>query len=267
MAGVYISTLLLLSLGMSYVLAYSYPSYVVMVTIRCNRQTDRCLGAVVAGDHVVTAARCFNKCTNPIVRVFTGLGRSSRNRVTLGDRMRQAEVTIHPDYNSSSNLNDIALIKVNCLSSNIVKLQTVDRCSLFNSATEYSFVDLLNQRTLLEYNVTRARKRDCTREHAGNFSASQMLCFKKSQCSDNAVGLAIRDNILFGLSTFGLRCPLDGEQAYENFASLDVCRYSRWIHSQVSIEGSKSSDTYNVHSTCVIYVLAYVWVLTEYILL
>ena len=96
----------------------------------------------MADDHVVTAARCFNKCSNPMVRVFTGLGRSSRNRVTLDDRMRQTEVTIHPDYNSSINVNDIALIKVDCLSNNTIKLQPVGRCSLFNSATEYSFYDL-----------------------------------------------------------------------------------------------------------------------------
>ena len=193
----------------------------------------------MADDHIVTAARCFNKCSNPIVRVFTGLGRSSRNRVTLGERMRRTEVTIHPDYNSSLNINDIALIKVDCLSNNTAKLQLVDHCSLFNSATEYNFYDLLNQETLLEYNVTRAHKRDCTREHAGNFSASQMLCFKKSRCSDNAVGLAIRSNMLFGLSVFGLKCLSNGEQAYENFVSLDVCQYSKWMQNQISKEGSK----------------------------
>ena len=242
MGGVYTSTLFLLSLATSYTAAYFYPSYVVLVTIKCNEQTDRCLGAVVADDHILTAARCFNKCSNPMVKVFTGLGRSSRGKVTHGDRIKGTEVTIHPDYNSSLNLNDIALIKVDCLSNNTVKLQAPDRCSLFNNATEYSFYDLLNQRSLLVHNVTRAPKRDCTREHVGNFSASRMLCFKISQCSDNAVGLAIRGNMLFGLSTFGLRCPSDGEQAYENFVSLDVCQYSKWIRQQISKEGSRLSS-------------------------
>ena len=96
--------------------------------------------------------------------------------------MRRTEVTIHPDYNSSINVNDIAL--------------------------SASFYDLFKQRTLVEYNVTRAHKRDCIREHKGNFSASHMLCFKKSQCSDNAVGLIFRNNML---STFGLKCLSDGE--------------------------------------------------------
>ena len=237
MAGLHISTLLLLSLATSYAVAFSYSSYIALVTVRCNGQTDRCLGAVVADDHVVTAARCFNKCSRPTVRVYTRLGRSSRNRLTLGERMRRTEVTIHPEYNSSSNLHDIALIKIDCLSSNIVKLQPVDRCSLFNSATDYGFCDLLNRRTLVEYNVTRARKRACTREYAGAFTASQMLCFRKSQCSDNAVGLAVRDNRLFGLSSLGLECPSDGEQPNQNFVSLDVCQYSEWIQDQISKEG------------------------------
>ena len=238
MVGLHISTLLLLSLATSYAVAYSYSSYIALVTIRCNGQTDRCLGAVVGDDHVVTAARCFNKCSRPTVRVYIGLGRSSRNRLTLGDRMRRTEVTIHPDYNSSSNLHDIALIKIDCLSSSITKLQPVDSCSLFGSATDYGFCDLLNRRTLLEYNVTRARDRACTREYTGAFTSSRMLCFKKSQCSDNAVGLAVRDNRLFGLSTFGLECPSDGEEANNNFASLDICRYSKWIQDQISKEGT-----------------------------
>ena len=238
MAGFHISTLLLLSLATSYALAFSYSSYIALVTVRCNGQTDRCLGAVVADNHVVTAARCFNKCSNPTVRVYTRLGRSSRNRLTLGDRMRRTEVTVHPEYNSSSNLHDIALIKIDCLSSNIVKLQPVDRCSLFNSATEYGFCDLSNGRTLMEYNVTRTRKRSCTREYTGVFSTSRMLCFRKPQCSDNAVGLTVRDNRLFGLSLFGLECPSDGEEPHDNFASLDICRYYKWIQDQISKEGT-----------------------------
>ena len=234
-----ISTLLVLSLVMSYSMAITYPSWLVLVTVKCDGSTYRCLGAVVADDHVVTAGRCFNRCPmdSATIRVYTGLSRSPRGVLVLGDKMRRAEVTIHPDYDASSNLNDIAIIKVDCLSSDITRLQPVDGCSLFNDATEYSFYDLLDRKTLVEYNVTRSRKKDCNREHAGSFTGSQMVCFKKSKCSDNAVGLAVRDNKLFALSTFGLGCPADGEQSHENFASLDVCKYSSWIKSQVSKGG------------------------------
>lgn len=235
-----ISILLLLSLVTSYAMAFSYSSWLVLVTVKCDKKTDRCLGAVVADDYVVTAARCFNRCskTDSTIRVYTELSRSSKNTVTLGDKMKRTEVTIHPNYTSSSHLNDIALIKIDCLSSNIVRLQPVDSCSLFNDANEYTFCDLSKRKTLLEYNVTRSRKKACTKEYSGNFMASEMLCFKKSQCSDNTVGLAVRENKLFALSSFGLECQSDGEKTYASFASLDVCMYSSWIQSEISKEGN-----------------------------
>lgn len=241
MARLHISPLLLLSLAALCGFAFSYPSWLVLVTVKCSRRTDRCLGAVVADDHIVTAARCFNKCAmnsaSTTVRVYTGLGKSDRNTLTLGKRMKRTQVTIHQSYNSSLNLNDIALVKTDCLSSSTIRLQPVDSCSLFNSATDYSFCDLLNRKTLVEYNVTRSHKKTCSKEHKGAWTSSRMVCFKKSQCSDNTVGLAVRGNQLFALSSFGLECPSDGKQPFKSFASLDICRYSKWIKNQISKEG------------------------------
>ena len=241
MAGFNICTLLLLSLTISYAVAFSYSSWLVLVTIKCDGNTDRCLGAVVADDHVVTAARCFKRCTTmdtAIIKVHTGLGRSDKNTLTLGKRMKRTEVTLHPGYDPSSNLDDIALIKIDCLPSNIARLQPVDNCSLVNEGTEYGFCDLFKRKTMIEYNATMTRKRNCNNEHSGSFKPSEMVCFKKSQCSDNTVGLAVRDNKLFGISLFGLECPSKEENSSETFASLNICKYSSWIQEQISKEGS-----------------------------
>jgi len=239
MTGLHISSLLLLSLVTSYVLASSYPSWLVMVTIKCKKQTDRCLGAAVANNQVVTAARCFNKCSvdSAKITVYTGLSKSPRGTLALGEKMRRTEVTVHPEYDSSTRLHDIALIKTNCLPTNTAKLYPVDDCSSFTDATEYNFCDLSNQKTLVEYNVTRSRTRACTKEHKGTFLKSHMLCFRKSQCSDNTVGLAVRNNKLFALSTFGLDCETTETKAYKTFGSLDLCKYSSWIKKQISKGG------------------------------
>lgn len=241
MARLDISTLLFLSLTISYVVASSYPTWLVLVTVKCNKKVDRCLGALVADNEVVTAARCFDRCAKitPTVRVYTGLGKSSSGTLKLGKKTKKTKVIIHPDYNSSTKAHDVAVIKTGCLSSNMTKLQPVNDCSLFSKSKKYSFCDLFNRKTLVEYEVARFPKKHCLREHKGIIRPPQTLCFKKSRCSDNSVGLTVKDNKLFALSRFGLECPSDGgQEPYKTFASLNICHYSSWIQKQTASGGN-----------------------------
>ena len=233
-------TTLLLSVALSYTgTVATYPSWMVMVRIGCDGTTDRCLGAYVADGWVVTAARCFDRCSvdGASTRVNINLELSRRNRLTFGERLRTPEVLVHPHYDPSNEAkeHDIALIKTSCPSESISKLRVVESCSEKNGMNDFKQHDLSEDgQSILEYPLKRVNKNQCRKEHDGKFSRSQMLCFSKSQCSDNSVGLAINNNTLFGLSTFGLECAAEEESDFETFGSLDMCRYSSWVNEQIS---------------------------------
>ena len=233
-------TILLLSVVLSYTgTAAIYPSWMVMVRIGCDGTTERCLGAYVADGLIVTAARCFDRCSadDASTRININLELSSRNRLTFGERLRSPEVLVHPEYDPSSVVreHDIALIKTSCPPESISKLRVVESCSERNGMNEFTQYDLSDGgQSILEYQIRRVNKNQCRNEHSGKFSRSQMFCFSKSNCSDNTVGLEINNNTLFALSTFGLECTAEEENDFETFCSLDMCRYSRWINEQIS---------------------------------
>jgi len=233
-------TTLLLTAALSYTCTVaSYPSWMVMVRIGCDGTTERCLGAYVAGGWIVTAARCFDRCSvdGASTRVNINLESSSRNRLTFGERLKSPEVLVHPEYDPSSKAkeHDIALIKTNCPSESISMLRVVESCSERNAMNDFTQYDLSDDgQSILQYLIRRVNKNQCRNEHSEKFSRSQMLCFSKLQCSDNTVGLAVHNNTLFALSIFGLECAAEEENDFKTFGSLDICRYSSWISEQIS---------------------------------
>jgi len=232
------NTLLLSIVLCCTMVAASYPSWLVMVRIGCDGLTKRCLGAYVADGFIVTAARCFDRCSaGPAsTRVNINIALSNRNRLSFGERLRSPEVMIHPEYDpsSESKVHDIALIKTNCPSESISKIRITNDCSEKNGVNDFKQYDLADDgQSVAEYSVKRINKNRCRNEHGGKFSRSQMLCFSKSNCSDNTVGLGMNNDVLFTLSSFGLECAAENDD-FQTFGSLDLCRYSQWVDEQIS---------------------------------
>jgi len=231
--------------------AASYPSWLVMFRIGCDGLTERCLGAYVADGFIVTAARCFDRCSadHANASVNINLALSNMNRLSFGERLRSTEVMIHPEYDpsSESRVHDIALIKTNCPSKSVSKIRMVSDCSEKSVVNDFKQYDLTDDgQSVAEYQVKKINENQCRNEHGGKFSASQMFCFSKSNCSDNTVGLGMNNDVLLTLSSFGLECAAENDD-FQTFGSLDLCRYSQWVNEQISSGLYSTSSKLSVH--------------------
>jgi secreted trypsin-like serine protease len=112
--------------------AHSWPWTVVLY----YNNAQRCGGFLVTFQHVITAAHCVTGLTADSLQVYAGV--HSLSSSTDRQIHTVSQIKIHPDYSTSTYLNDIAILK---LSSNLLTSTAIGLCCLPSSSTSLPIVN------------------------------------------------------------------------------------------------------------------------------
>ena len=112
------------------------PSWLSAVTFKCHGEDDNCAGALIDRQWIVTTASCFQNCLEDSPRRFRAFlniqdrrGNSRRASLHSGTRVSVENIWMHPNYDSITFANNLALVKLECHDFNL----TIDadlNCSL-----------------------------------------------------------------------------------------------------------------------------------------
>ena len=135
-----LSTLVVFCIFICATTAMSQPSsqpWLAVMTYPCRRSTKTCVGVVLDNHWVLTTANCFSKCNmlkNPLqLSVYVNIPSEFQGRLASsihpGSKVYGSLVWQHPDFNSSTFANNLALVQLGCHNRTLEKLSLATNCS------------------------------------------------------------------------------------------------------------------------------------------
>ena len=148
-----------------------------VLSFPCGDSTENCIGVVLDNQWVLTTATCFRRCKIEIplqLSAYVNIPPAAQKRlassIRLGNKVNGALVWQHPEYNSRTFTNDLALVKLDCHDHTLERLNLASNCSAQGSQQGSSdgYVYLRNK--VINFNHANKEKAECfSRQGTGTF--------------------------------------------------------------------------------------------------
>ncbi|XP_051572344.1 trypsin-like [Myxocyprinus asiaticus] len=215
---------------------------------RISTRSHFCGGSLINKDWVLSAAHCFQKISAPDIKIY--LGRQFQTGSNPNEVSRTvSQVITHPNYGSTTQNNDIALLQ---LSSSVTFTDYIQPVCLASSGSTFAagtnswitgwgklnFADTTLPNTLQEVQIPIVSYSVCNTAYGGGIT-SNMLCAGltqggKDSCQGDSGGPMVNKQgtswIQSGIVSFGKDC------AVPNYPGVytRVSQYQTWINTQIS---------------------------------
>ena len=120
--------------------------WLAVLSFTCHDSAKNCIGVVLDKHWVLTNAACFWKCNVKLpmqmsvhVDIPPEAQKKLKSSMDKGNEVNGTLVWQHPEYNSRTFANDLALIKLGCYNHTLEKLNLASNCSV--QANQYSNSD------------------------------------------------------------------------------------------------------------------------------
>ena len=143
--------------------------WLAVLSYPCRRSAKTCIEVILDDHWVLTTASCFSKCNKietPLqLSVYINIPSEVQGRLALsmhmGDQVNGSLVWQHPDFNSSTFANNLALIQLDCRTRSLEKLSLATNCSVHDNQQIKFNGFVFAKRSAIKIKNTKADKAKC----------------------------------------------------------------------------------------------------------
>ena len=185
--------------------------WLAVLTYPCRRLTKICIGVVLDDHWVLTAASCISKCSKftsalqltVYVNIPQGVQGRLASSMRMGSKVNGSLVWQHPDFNSNTFANNLALVQLGCHTHSLEKLGLATNCSAHgDQQIEFDGLVFAKKSVIKIKNIKTDKAKCLAKEGTGTWyhldSSLQMLtttlrssCMETAICNNSALLISV----------------------------------------------------------------------------